>query len=208
MAGGSLRRRTGRGGGVGQVAADGGAAAQDGDLRVPGVAGDQGADARGHLLAVAEDVADEVPGDPVVDADGLVLPAAVAEPALGDSPQAGPAGQVQEDHRVGGLQADRQGGGVVPVDDPPGRGDQVALQGRERLLVQRLPVLVVVHGVEVDWRDAETVARATRARWDLPLPPQPMIAMRSIGTDTSGSRLGVRDDSLMRHGRASAGWSR
>jgi hypothetical protein len=85
MAGGSLRRRTGHGSGAGQVAADGGAAAQDGDLRLPGVGGDQGADARGHLLAVAEDVADEVPGDPVVDADGLVLPAAVAEPALEDS---------------------------------------------------------------------------------------------------------------------------
>jgi hypothetical protein len=89
-AGGPAERDAGRAGGAGQVAADGGAAAQDGDLRVPGVAGDQGADARGHLLAVAEDVADEVPGDPVLDADGQVLPAAVAESALGDAPQAGP----------------------------------------------------------------------------------------------------------------------
>src|SRR5882724_3487505 len=109
MAGGSLRRRAVQGGEVGHVAADGGAAAQDGDLRVPGVAGDQGANARGHLLAVAEYVADETPGDPVVDADGLVLPAALAEPTLDDAPQAGPARQVQEDHRVGGLRPDRQG---------------------------------------------------------------------------------------------------
>jgi hypothetical protein len=67
--------------------------------------------------------------------------ATVAKPAPEDSPQAGPAGQVEEDHGVGSFQPDRQGGGVVPVDDPAGRDDQVALQGRERLLVERLPIL-------------------------------------------------------------------
>jgi hypothetical protein len=71
---------------VGQVAADSGATAENGDLCVPGVAGDQGADARCHLLAVAEDVVDEAPGDPVVNADDVVLSAAVAEPARGDAP--------------------------------------------------------------------------------------------------------------------------
>src|ERR1700722_20191147 len=95
-------------GGVGEVAAGAASAAEQDDLRVPRVVGDELADARGHLAAVAEDVADEAPGDPVVDADGLVLAAAVAEPSLQDAPQARPAGEVEEDHRVGGLEADRQ----------------------------------------------------------------------------------------------------
>jgi hypothetical protein len=93
MAGGCLGRGMGCRGRVGQVAADGGAAAKDSGLRVSGVTGDHGTDARGHLLAVAEDVADEAPCDPVVDADGLALPAAVAESALEDSPQAGKPGR-------------------------------------------------------------------------------------------------------------------
>ncbi len=36
---------------------------------------------------------------------------------------------------------------------------------------------------------ASWVPRA-RARWDLPLPPQPMIAIRSTGNDSSGVPLG------------------
>jgi hypothetical protein len=84
-----------------------------------------------------------------------VLAAAVAQPPLEDATQAGPAGEVEEDHRVGGFQADRQGGCVVPVDDPPGRGDQFALQAGERLLAERLPLRVVVQGIEVNGRDAE-----------------------------------------------------
>ena len=35
-------------------------------------------------------------------------------------------------------------------------------------------------------------ASRTRARWDLPLPPQPTTAIPSTGTDASGSRAGVR----------------
>jgi len=50
---------------------------------------------------------------------------------------------------------DRQGGGVVPVDDPARGGDEFALQAGERLLAQGFPVFVVVQGVEVNGRDAE-----------------------------------------------------
>jgi hypothetical protein len=77
----------------GEVIAGGAAAAEHKDLRVPSMVGDQLSATRGHLAAVAKDVADEVPGDPVVYADVLVLAASVAEPALRDSPQACPAGQ-------------------------------------------------------------------------------------------------------------------
>src|SRR3982074_888132 len=97
--------------------------------------GDQLPDTRGHLAAVAEDVADEVPADPVVDTDVLVLAAPVAYPALRDSPQTCPAGQVQEDPSVRRLEADREAGGIVAVDDPSPRGHQIALEGGELLLV-------------------------------------------------------------------------
>jgi len=123
--------------------------------RVGRPVGDELADARCHLLAVSGDVADEVPGDPVVDANRVVLPSAVPQPPLEDAPQARPGGQVQEDDCVGGFAADRQAGGVVSVDDPPRRGYQIPLQGRERLLVQRLPVPVVVQAVQVYRRDPE-----------------------------------------------------
>ena len=63
------------------------------------------------------------------------------EACAGGLPTSRPTGQVEEDHGVGSFQPDRQGGVVVPVDDPAGRGDQVALQGRERLLVEQLPIL-------------------------------------------------------------------
>jgi hypothetical protein len=46
------------------------------------------------------------------------LPSAVPQPPLDDAPQAGPGGEVQEDDRVSGFEADRQTGGVVAVDDP------------------------------------------------------------------------------------------
>ena len=49
------------------------------------------------------------------------LPSAVPQPPLDDAPQAGPGGEVQEDDRVSGFEADRQTGGVVAVDDPPPR---------------------------------------------------------------------------------------
>src|SRR5579863_7779837 len=48
----------------------------------------------------------------------------------------------------------------MPVErSVPGRGDQIALQAGERLLVQGLPVFVVVQGVEVNGRDAEPGAQ-------------------------------------------------
>ena len=71
--------------GSSEIIAGGTAAAQHDDVRVPAVVGDQFSDTRGHLASVAEDVADEVPRDPVVDADVLMLATSVAEPALGDS---------------------------------------------------------------------------------------------------------------------------
>jgi hypothetical protein len=149
------------------------------------------------------DVADEAPGDPVVDADGLVLTTAVTDPALQDSPQADPAGQVEEDHGVDGRAPDRQGGGVVAVDDPPGRGDQVALQGREGFLIQRLPVLVVVQASR--WTGVLPRRPAsTRARRDLPLPPQPTIAIRSIGTDASVPGYGRQLPTSMLRSRLTA----
>jgi len=66
-----------------------------------------------------------------------------------------PRRHAQEDDRVRGLQADRQAGGVVPVDDPPRPGHQVPLQGRELLHIQRLPVPVVVQAIQVHGRDPE-----------------------------------------------------
>src|SRR5580658_4681772 len=100
---------------AGQVSPRGAAAAQHDYLRAPGVGGDEMADTGGHLPAVSGDVADEVPGNPVVDADRIVLSSAVPQPPLDDAPQAGPGRQVQEDDRVGGSEADRQAGGVVAV---------------------------------------------------------------------------------------------
>jgi hypothetical protein len=57
---------------------------------------DQLPNARGHLAAVAEDVSDEVPRNPVV------LAALVAEPALHDPPQSHPARQVHQQPLLGG----------------------------------------------------------------------------------------------------------
>jgi hypothetical protein len=51
---------------------------------------------------------------------------------------------VEEDDRVGG-EPDRQGGGVVAVDHPPGFGDQFLLPDGELALRERYPVLVVAH---------------------------------------------------------------
>jgi hypothetical protein len=90
-----------------------------------------------------------------------VLPAAVPQPPPGDAQQACPGGQVQEDDDVGGLQPDRQGGGVVAVDDPPRCGHQVPLQGRELRGIQRSPVPLVVQAVQVHRRDAEYPAERT-----------------------------------------------
>jgi hypothetical protein len=56
------------------------------------------------------------------------------------------------------LEPDGEGGGVVAIDDPVCLGHQGALQVRERLLVERFPVLVVVQGVKVDGFDAEVAA--------------------------------------------------
>jgi len=61
-------------------------AAQHDHLGIPCVDGDELTDARGHLLAVSGDVPDEVPGDPVVDADCVVLPSAEQELPLEDAP--------------------------------------------------------------------------------------------------------------------------
>jgi hypothetical protein len=88
-------------------------------------------------------------------------PAAVPQPPPGDAQQACPGGQVQEDDDVGGLQPDRQGGGVVAVDDPPRCGHQVPLQGRELRGIQRSPVRLVVQAVQVHRRDAEYPAERT-----------------------------------------------
>jgi hypothetical protein len=96
------------------------------------MAGDQLADSRGHLPAVPRDVSDEIPGDPVVHADRIVLPAAVPEATPDDAPKTRPGREVQEDDGVRGMQPDRQAGGVVAVDDPPRRGYQVPLQDANR----------------------------------------------------------------------------
>jgi hypothetical protein len=77
-------------------------------------------------------------------------------------------------------QADGQGGGVVPVDDPPWCGHQVALKGREPLLVQRRPVPVLVQAVQVHRGDPNQAAERT-GQVGLPASAQPMIAIRSAG---------------------------
>src|SRR5580698_6163565 len=78
----------------GQVAAGSAAAAQHDDLGIPAVLGDQLPDPGCHSAAVAEDVADHVRVDAVVDTDVVVLAASVADPAPRDAAQADPAGQV------------------------------------------------------------------------------------------------------------------
>src|SRR6266568_5171246 len=67
-----------RGADRGDVAAGGPAAAQDDDVGMACVIGDEPTDPGGHLPPVAGDVADEVPGDPVVHARRGVLAAPVA----------------------------------------------------------------------------------------------------------------------------------
>src|SRR6266511_2371912 len=114
-------------------------------------------DAGAHVAPVAEDVADEAPGDAVVHTDLVVLAAAVAPPALRDAPKARSSGQVEEDEGVGSGQPDRQGAGVVALDDPPLAGDELLLLGGELVLVKRLPVAVVVDGVEVGQRGVEVL---------------------------------------------------
>ena len=78
--------------------------------------------------------------------DGSPAPAGrvdgdLPEPRLNDAPQACPGGEIEEHDSAGGLQADGQGGGVGAVDDPPWCGHQVALSGRQLLLIQRPLVL-------------------------------------------------------------------
>lgn len=72
---------------VGEEPVDLTAACKRDQLDVRSVFLQQAADTGSHHLSVAEDVADEAPGDPVVDTVG-VLAAAVAPPALDDAPQA------------------------------------------------------------------------------------------------------------------------
>ena len=117
------------------VAACSPAAAQDYHLGVTCVVGDQCPHPRGHRAPVSADVPQELPGDPVIYAEVPVLAAAVPEATPKDPPQAGPAGQIHEDHRVCRLEPDRQARGVVPVDNPPGCRDQFALQICELVLV-------------------------------------------------------------------------
>src|SRR5262249_36992961 len=74
------------------------AAGQGAQPHGAGVLGQQLPDPWAHGRAVAPDVADEVPGEPVVDSVPGVLATAVAQPAPRDPGQAGDRGQVQEDH--------------------------------------------------------------------------------------------------------------
>ena len=67
------------------------------------VARDELTDAWGHQPAVFGDVPDEVPGDPVIDTDCVVLAASVPEPPLHDAPQARPG--AGRDLSVRGLDA-------------------------------------------------------------------------------------------------------
>src|SRR5260370_17892821 len=85
-------------GNAGEVAASGAAAAQHDHLGIPSVLGDQAADPGSHLPPVADDVANKVPGDPVVHADRVLLAAAIPQPALADPGQAGPARPVYASH--------------------------------------------------------------------------------------------------------------
>jgi len=105
----------------GEVVAGGAAAAQHDHLRVLSVVGDQPPDAGGHLTAVGVDVADEVPGDPVVYADVLMLAASVAEPALRDCPYAGRLGGGAGAARSPTGMSRRAGPGRSPCP-PPGAG--------------------------------------------------------------------------------------
>nr|BFE74962.1 hypothetical protein GCM10020092_082630 [Actinoplanes digitatis] len=110
--------------------------------------GDQSRDPGSHAAPVTDHVLDEGPGDAVVDAVG-VLTAAVAQAALGDAQQAGPGREIEEDDGVGALEPDRQRGGVVALDDPPVRGDEIALDAGELVHRDGVPALVVVPRVEV-----------------------------------------------------------
>lgn len=117
-----------------------------------------------HRCAVAEDVFDEAPRDPVEDAVLVVLAAAVAPAALGDSPEANDGGQVEKDHGVCGGEADRKGAGVVAFDQPPVALHEPLLRGSELVALHWIPVLVVEDRIKVSYGQVQQRAEALANR--------------------------------------------
>ena len=101
------------------------------------------------------DEAEELQADPVVDAEVRPRAASESQPPPRDAPQADVGGQIQEDHGVGGREADRQRRRVGAVDDPSFLGDEPSLHRFPLRRRRGVPVRPVVETIEVHHVDAE-----------------------------------------------------